>query len=111
MFLVTLFLTWSATGDILSWDDWKIKFNQEYESNKQEKYRSSVYKTNVEKINEHNKLFERGLASFEMGLNQFSAMTFHERNEYLNQGARDDPQPLTKCGNWSYPDFPTNTER
>ena len=38
----------------------------------------NIFVQNLKKIVEHNELFEKGLVTYELGVNEFSDMTFEE---------------------------------
>jgi len=56
---------------------WKEKFGKMYED-AEHAAKFDVFKANVQRIAEHNKLYEAGLESFHMAVNQFADMTSEE---------------------------------
>ena len=72
------------------WELFKNKFNKTYTGNfnatlSNEEYRKQVFKMNLQKINEHNILYNNGQSSFTMGINQFTDLVsifcylFHQK--------------------------------
>ena len=57
------------------WSRWKIDFQKEYNSIKEEQMRSEIFFQNLKKIMIHNIEKEFNLHSYELGMNQFGDMT------------------------------------
>ena len=106
-----LFHLYFASVALATWSDWKVKFGKSYHSKEEELIRGQVYESNMAQIEAHNNLYDQGLVSYKQGPTKFTDLTQEEQTAYLLRGVRGDPVPLTKCGNWSEPDFPASSER
>ncbi|XP_050295996.1 procathepsin L-like [Anthonomus grandis grandis] len=63
------------------WQDWslfKLKFHKQYEDELEESKRFEIFKLNKLFIENHNKLYENGLTTFDLGINHFADLTFEE---------------------------------
>ncbi|VVC42885.1 Hypothetical protein CINCED_3A002884 [Cinara cedri] len=60
------------------WNSFKIKFNKVYKNAEEEIFRKNIYLENKVKIEKHNKLYEKGQVSYELGMNKFGDLTAHE---------------------------------
>jgi C1A family cysteine protease len=78
--------------DNFNWESWKIQQNKTYSSEKEEDYRYSIWKSNIEIISTHN---SKNL-SYTMGLNQFSDMTPEEFKSRLGF-LKSSEYPFTIC--------------
>lgn len=67
-----------------SWDQFKLKFNKQYESQEEEAYRWSVWRDATETILSHNNDYEAGIHSFKLGENEFSDLTNDEFVSFFN---------------------------
>ncbi|CAH8486110.1 unnamed protein product [Schistosoma intercalatum] len=71
------------------WKQWKLKYNKTYSINDEMK-RKLIFMKYVTKIHRHNLLYDLGLKSYTMGLNQFCDMDWNELktilfpNEFIN---------------------------
>jgi len=54
------------------WEQYKIKFEKKYEDEAEEARKKQNYKDVVKRIEAHNELYEKGLSTFTMGINQFA---------------------------------------
>ena len=70
------------------WSDWKVKYNKNYNVT-EEKYRHSIWKDNLEKIQTHNK----DNSTYRQGLNMFSDWTNEEYLAWLGSY----PYPTNIC--------------
>jgi len=61
-----------------TWEEFKTKYNKEYESQDEEDYRQGVWSDNVETIGNHNEEAANGLHEFTLGENEFADMTSDE---------------------------------
>lgn len=68
--------------------EFKLAHNKQYASPKEEVYRRTVFFTNLNKINEHNKRFDQGLVSYKLGLNKFADMTNEEFKQMRGRKVR-----------------------
>jgi cathepsin L len=67
-----------------TWALFKATHDKQYESPEIESYRKLIFAENLKRIENHNYLYERGLASFSMGINQFSDMEVDEFSRMMN---------------------------
>lgn len=58
-------------------EEFKTKYDRAYTGVDDEK-RFKIFVENCEKIDKHNKLYERGEVSFRMGINRYGDMTYDE---------------------------------
>ncbi|VDP83821.1 unnamed protein product [Schistosoma mattheei] len=71
------------------WKQWKLKYNKTYSINDEMK-RKIIFMKHLTKIHQHNLLYDLGLESYTMGLNQFCDMDWNELktilfpNEFIN---------------------------
>lgn len=69
-----------ALEEVALFQQWRVKHQKSYKDEFKQEYRLQIFVDNLRKINKHNSEGH----SWEMGLNQFSDMTFEEfRFEYL----------------------------
>jgi hypothetical protein len=64
------------------WNDFKVKFNKKYADDAEEQMRKQLFTTNLQKIEEHNKKYERGEVTYTQGINQFADLTDEELKPY-----------------------------
>ncbi len=62
-------------SDLTEFQSWKAKYNMKFDSMFEEAYREKIFLANLAKINLHN---SNEYKTYEMGLNQFSALTQEE---------------------------------
>jgi len=67
----------------LEWDAFKQKYDRHYPPIEDE-FRHLIFLENKSKIRERNELYELGLLSFQMGINQFGDLTTAEFNTLMN---------------------------
>ncbi|XP_065221428.1 procathepsin L-like [Planococcus citri] len=60
------------------WVSFKSQHSKKYETEKEDARRMKIYLDNVNKIIQHNELFEKGQATYQLGINQFSDLTTEE---------------------------------
>jgi len=76
------------------WTAWKEKFNKQYESEKEELTRFTIWNQNLKEISIHNVEYEFGLHTYNMGLNKFSDLTRKEFvAKYTGQQKTAPPAP------------------
>lgn len=51
-----------------------MRFSKEYDNEIEDNLRMKIYLANKDAIQQHNKLYEQGLVSYEMEMNQFGDM-------------------------------------
>lgn len=61
-------------------------YHKSYGSAEEEERRFEIFKGNLEKIREHNQLYDEGKTTWLMGVNQFSDLTFEEFQERFGHG-------------------------
>jgi len=67
-----------------SWEEFKQKYNKQYESEDEEGYRQSVWTSTVEMISEHNAEYEAGDHSYNLGENELADLTPDEIKQRMN---------------------------
>jgi len=73
-----------ALPEVMSWEDWLAEFNPsqnflEFSVTPETRVdREKIYMDNIKLIKEHNDRQDRGLETFRLGVNQFSAMSYRE---------------------------------
>lgn len=65
-------------GLIAKWMEFQRTFNRHYKSSVESSHRFDIFSNNLEFIRHHNKQNDLGLASFRVGINQFTDMTESE---------------------------------
>lgn len=65
----------------------EVKFNRTYATPEEEQERFNIFKTNYERIQEHNKKYEAGEVTYSQGINQFADLT-HEEFKSRHLGLR-----------------------
>lgn len=70
-----LFTQYESTPVVSEFEAWKSKFGVIYTSKSEEAYRERIFLENLAKINHHN---TNEFRTYEMGVNQFTAMTNDE---------------------------------
>jgi len=79
IFLAILVVSTLAHPDYSeTWEEFKEKFNKEYESEEEENQRSAIWSSNVDLIKEHNGQADAGVHSFHLGENAFADLTTDE---------------------------------
>ncbi|BFG04225.1 uncharacterized protein DMAD_03240 [Drosophila madeirensis] len=63
---------------LADWDKFLVDFERLYASDIEAEQRRAAFCDNWRKIRKHNKLFDQGLVSYQLGINQFSDQTFKE---------------------------------
>ncbi|RZC34879.1 Peptidase C1 and/or Inhibitor I29 domain containing protein [Asbolus verrucosus] len=67
------------------WRLFKADFNKVYESPDQEAARYQNFKDNLNTIKEHNKKYNKGLVSYQLGITQFADMNEDDFSSYLKK--------------------------
>ena len=73
--LSVLYNQTQTESTLTEFQSWKAKYNMKFESMFEEAYREKIFLSNLAKINQHNMNEHK---TYEMGLNQFSALTQEE---------------------------------
>ncbi|XP_062616361.1 procathepsin L-like [Saccostrea cucullata] len=61
-----------------AWKEFKILHGKTYKTGKEEIHRFEIFRRNVQKIEEHNRLYHQGKTSYYMGVNQFTDLKLEE---------------------------------
>ncbi|ALC42822.1 CG6357 [Drosophila busckii] len=67
-----------ACASAIEWSNFKQQFQKVYKSPAEELMRKLNFEKKVRQIEEHNKRFHNGEESYEMGINQYSDMSYEE---------------------------------
>ena len=79
--VLPIFLVISMCNCILidkEWNDFKLKFQREFQNVSHELQRKLVFESNLGIIENHNILYDKGLSGYKMGINKFADLTFEE---------------------------------
>lgn len=76
--LLGIVLVVAGSANQTVWNSYKLAHNKSYGSDAEEQARMNIFQRNLEKVIEHNKLFEKGYVSYKKGLNNFSDMSDEE---------------------------------
>ncbi|XP_076259752.1 cathepsin L-like proteinase [Rhynchophorus ferrugineus] len=77
--LVIVAVAGSPIGDHdAQFQQFKLKHEKLYKNQSEETQRFTIFRKNLELINEHNKRYEEGLETYTMAINQFADMTSEE---------------------------------
>ncbi|XP_045461401.1 cysteine proteinase 1-like [Harmonia axyridis] len=68
------------------WAEFQSKYRKSYKSPVETRKRYLIFKNNFIKMQEHNNLFDQGLVSDLLGINQFSDWTQEEFRDFVNKG-------------------------
>ncbi|XP_055297154.1 trophozoite cysteine proteinase-like [Sitodiplosis mosellana] len=94
------------------WEQYKVEHSKSYANDEEHDLRMKIFLQRRKKIAEHNKLFDDGLVTFTMGLNEFSDMTFEEFKAKMHKCRRAPKFLLNKNATRNYfkgsPDFQAN---
>ena len=80
-FIVSLALFAVASAALTKdelWNDFKLKFNRNYRSFKDDLFRKQIFLNNVEEVEKHNEKYELGLSTYKQGINEYSDWTWEE---------------------------------
>ena len=73
-----------------TWNMWMRKHGRQYSSSHEYNMRKTIFVSNLEYINNHNKEHSLGLHNFTLGMNQFGDMTHHEwSGKFMGYSARN----------------------
>jgi cathepsin L len=89
------------------WSEFKKTHSKMYETVEEEAARFNVFVENQRQIDEHNKNFQAGTVSFEMGMNQYGDMTNEEFRAVMNgyrRGTKGKNPTFQKPSNVNIPD-------
>lgn len=66
------------------WHNFKVVHNKSYTTEEEERHRREVFRTNLKKIEMHNYLFNKGVKSFKLGINEYADMDVKEFKKVMN---------------------------
>nr|XP_023022584.1 zingipain-2-like [Leptinotarsa decemlineata] len=75
----------------------QINFSKSYQNVVEEKRRFNIFLSNLLRIEEHNKNFNRGLSTYEMGVNKFADLTPEEFMERFRPLGKTNLKPLEQA--------------
>ncbi|CAB0021061.1 unnamed protein product [Nesidiocoris tenuis] len=95
IYTISILIQWLSRGKGLE-NDSKREFKKEYATPEEEAQRRGIFLNNKRHIDEHNKLYDDGLKSYELSLNHFADQTLDEivskrrllKKERIDLGAR-----------------------
>nr|CAI5832853.1 unnamed protein product [Callosobruchus analis] len=64
------------------WKNFKSTNGKKYDNPEEEQKRFQIFQDNLKKIEEHNKKYEAGETSWQMGINQFADLTADEMKQH-----------------------------
>ncbi|XP_066140805.1 digestive cysteine proteinase 1-like [Euwallacea fornicatus] len=118
VFLIScLVLVASASEE--EWTNYKTKFEKVYASEAEHQVRYQAFKTNLQKIQEHNAKYDQGLVTWYMAVNKFTDLTAEEfEKQYLSyqmptlnqSGKRIHQTSVSAPGNIDWRDYNYVTE-
>uniref|UniRef100_UPI00358F22EC cathepsin L1-like n=1 Tax=Myxine glutinosa TaxID=7769 RepID=UPI00358F22EC len=68
---VLLLTLYTVSSDQCAWSKWKFEHGKKYEDNETETFRQLIWEFNLQKIERHNALADRGVHSFYLGMNHY----------------------------------------
>jgi len=88
--------TCASVGRNKEWEEFKLKFNKGFKGLAHESERRAVFESNLDVIESHNELYGKGFSTYQMGINQFTDMTYEEfSNAVLMQTVTpNDAEPI-----------------
>jgi len=81
---VSLGLTLAHPDYSDSWEEFKQKFQKQYDSEEEEGYRQSVWTSTVQMISDHNSEYENGEHDYNLGENELADLTPDEIKQRMN---------------------------
>merc|ERR1739848_335202 len=79
----------------LEWEDFKQRYNKNYELDGEEQGRRMIWEDNLNFIGEHNAAAANGEHTYTVGMNQFGDWSTDEINEFFNfDNAKDNPSTV-----------------
>ncbi|XP_066975670.1 procathepsin L-like [Macrobrachium rosenbergii] len=66
------------------WEDFKNNFGKSYDTPEEESYRKTVFEANSKTVKEHNALFQQGLETFDLKINEYGDLTNEEFRAQMN---------------------------
>ncbi|XP_023022881.2 digestive cysteine proteinase 1 isoform X1 [Leptinotarsa decemlineata] len=85
-----------AVSDTDSWENFKTTFSKSYRNIVEEKQRFNIFLSNLLRIEEHNKKFERGQTTYRMGVNKFADLTPEEFMDRMKYSKNFKPKFVTQ---------------
>ncbi|XP_075678693.1 cathepsin L-like peptidase [Dermatophagoides pteronyssinus] len=78
-------LSWTLAIPNEEWYEFKNTFNRSYNSEGEEHMRFEIFHQNLEIIQKHNELYDQGLSSYQLGINQFADWTRDEFRKLIQR--------------------------
>ncbi|KAH1012720.1 procathepsin L isoform X1 [Dendroctonus ponderosae] len=88
-FGILILLLCGAASSLLSssfdseWEQFKTLHKTSYQNNSHEMTRREIFEVNLQRIHQHNVLYEQGMKSYKLGVNPFADMTSEEFKNFL----------------------------
>jgi cathepsin L len=90
--LTAVIVASSALSANTHWANYKLKFNKSYESSDEEARRFEIYKSNVQRVVEHNAKYAAGETTYTLAINEFADLTNEEFRTRLGISASRVPK-------------------
>nr|XP_053644273.1 digestive cysteine proteinase 2-like [Cherax quadricarinatus] len=68
----------------MSWQEFKDKYNKQYETVEEETYRKKIFEENLQYIEDVNRKYEKGEVSYNLNMNKFGDLTAEELKSIMN---------------------------
>ncbi|XP_076049065.1 procathepsin L-like [Oratosquilla oratoria] len=83
--VVTLLFVAAVSASVQEeWEAFKAKYEKDYGSDKEEQKRFTIFSANFDGVEKHNKLYDAGKSTFQLGINQFADLTVTEFSKMMN---------------------------
>lgn len=89
-YFIILILHWLIAYCNIAFFSTQSKYSKNYPNETEENRRMAIFLDNKNKTEQHNQLFEKGLVTYEQGLNKYSDLTADEFRNRMN-GFRASP--------------------
>ncbi|XP_045460840.1 cathepsin L-like [Harmonia axyridis] len=83
------------------WEKFQLTYGKSYRSPVEERKRMAIFKNNVNEIEAHNSLLEKGKTSYTKGISRFTDWTKEEFFHYLNTGFKNESNVASSTSNIS----------
>ncbi|KAK9884778.1 hypothetical protein WA026_009007 [Henosepilachna vigintioctopunctata] len=89
--------------------EFQEEFGKSYRSPLEARKRLGIFKNSLDEIEKHNALYEKGMHTYQKGINQFADWSDDEFMEFVNKGKKNKPeiigQIFKKTPNFTAPDW------